>query len=147
MPMSVGRIYKLAASVCGTHSWSTETSCAMHLMYSSPSNVGNPDRLADRFMRFMFMLGRNMRILPSTPRYAFMPSNNCARTMKQRKVATNEGKWYCKRWQKWNSTSRGEKQHFGYYQNISGRTHPALRMHKVIQLIANGDDIGHSCCP
>lgn len=31
---------------------------------------------ADRAIRSMFRVGRNRRILPSTPRYAFIPSNS-----------------------------------------------------------------------
>lgn len=67
MPMSVGRKYKLADSVCGTHSWSIDTNRFMQLISSSPSNVGNPERLADKFIRFIFIFGRKIRIRPSTP--------------------------------------------------------------------------------
>lgn len=76
MPIRVGRRYKLACSVCGTHSWSIDTSRCIHLMNSSPSNVGKPERFADKFIRFIFIFGLNIRIRPSTPRYAFIPSNS-----------------------------------------------------------------------
>lgn len=45
-------------------------------MNSRASNVGKPERFALAFIRAMFMSGRNMRIRPSTQRYAFMPSNS-----------------------------------------------------------------------
>lgn len=77
MPISVGRMYKLAVSVWGTHSESMDSRRDRHWTNSLPSKVGRPDRWAARFMRFMFMSGRKMRILPSTPRYAFMPSKSC----------------------------------------------------------------------
>lgn len=76
IPMSVGRMYKLAAFLCGTHSWSIDISLFKHLINSSPSKVGKPDRRAVKFIRAIFMFGRNVRILPSTPRYAFIPSNS-----------------------------------------------------------------------
>lgn len=93
MPISVGRMYKLAFSVCGTHSWSIDTSRCIDLIYSSPSNVGNPERLADKFMRFIFIFGRKMRIFPSTPRYAFMPSNNCRKGKKRRSKIRHRKLW------------------------------------------------------
>ena len=76
IPINVGRMYKLAVSVCGTHSWSLDTKRFIHWINCSPSNVGSPERFADKFIRFIFMFGRNTRIRPSTPRYDFMPSNN-----------------------------------------------------------------------
>lgn len=38
--------------------------------------TGRVARAADRNILSMLSLGRNKRILPSTPRYAFMPSNS-----------------------------------------------------------------------
>lgn len=80
-PINVGLMYKLALVLWGTHSWSIETKRFMHLMNSFPSNVGNPDLSADMFILCMFNSGLKMRILPSTPRYAFIPSNSCKARM------------------------------------------------------------------
>ena len=44
--------------------------------------TGNEDRSAVRYMRSAFLSGLNSRTLLSTPRYAFMPSNNCNETNK-----------------------------------------------------------------
>jgi len=42
---------------------------------ASPSKVGRAMRAAERFMRAMFMSGRKRRTVPSSLRYAFVPSN------------------------------------------------------------------------
>lgn len=77
VPIRVGRTYNVDVSECGTHSWSICMSRTMHLISSSPSNIGRPDLCAARFILSIFKSGRNNRNLSSTPRYALRPSNNC----------------------------------------------------------------------
>ena len=50
---------------------------AMSLVSSAPSKLGKQERVAELFILFMLSSGRKSRMAPSsTPRYAFIPSNN-----------------------------------------------------------------------
>ena len=59
--------------------WSLSTYFLMHSRNSLPSKPGRQALPAVTFILAMLCIGRNMRILSSTPRYAFMPSNSSCR--------------------------------------------------------------------
>jgi hypothetical protein len=69
-----GRRYMEYPRFVGIHSLSTRRSSLMHSRSWEPSKAGRQSRAAERFMRRMFISGRNRRVRPSPSTYAFMPS-------------------------------------------------------------------------